>query len=53
MDKVLNRHFSKEDIQMAKEHVKISSIIRYANLNHIEITSHTKISKSKNSNTKC
>ena len=42
--KELNRHFSKEDIQMAKKHEKMLNITHYqknANQNHNEEPSHT------------
>ena len=42
--KELNKHFSKEDIQMAKKHEKMLNITHYqrnANQNHIEVPSHT------------
>ena len=42
--KELNRHFSKEDIQMAKKHEKMLNITHYqrnANQNHNEVPLHT------------
>ena len=41
--KEVNRHFSKEDIQMAKKHEKMLNITHYqrnANQNHNEVPSH-------------